>query len=101
MEVKLTSDNFEAEVLKSDKPVLVDFYADWCGPCQMVGPILEELAKEREDIKIGKINVDEEGELALKYKVSSIPYLAYFKNGEIVNQMVGFQGKEKILDMLK
>ncbi len=101
MEVKLTNDNFEAEVLKSDKPVLVDFYADWCGPCQMVGPILEELAKEREDIKIGKINVDEEGELALKYKVSSIPYLAYFKNGEIVNQMVGFQGKEKILDMLK
>ncbi len=101
MEVKLTNDNFEAEVLKSDKPVLVDFYADWCGPCQMVGPILEELAKEREDIKIGKINVDEEGELALKYRVSSIPYLAYFKNGEIVNQMVGFQGKEKILDMLK
>ena len=101
MEVKLTNGNFEAEVLKSDKPVLVDFYADWCGPCQMVGPILEELAKEREDIKIGKINVDEEGELALKYKVSSIPYLAYFKNGEIVNQMVGFQGKEKILDMLK
>ncbi|MBR1844114.1 MAG: thioredoxin [Lachnospiraceae bacterium] len=101
MEVKLTNGNFKAEVLKSDKPVLVDFYADWCGPCQMVGPILEELAKEREDIKIGKINVDEEGELALKYKVSSIPYLAYFKNGEIVNQMVGFQGKEKILDMLK
>ena len=101
MEVKLTNGNFEAEVLKSDKPVLVDFYADWCVPCQMVGPILEELAKEREDIKIGKINVDEEGELALKYKVSSIPYLAYFKNGEIVNQMVGFQGKEKILDMLK
>lgn len=100
MEIKLTKDNFESEVLKSDKPVLVDFYADWCGPCQMVAPILEEIAKSRDDVKIGKINVDEEGELAMKYKVSSIPYLAFFKNGEITNQMVGFGGKEKILEMI-
>ncbi len=100
MEIKLTKDNFESEVLKSDKPVLVDFYADWCGPCQMVAPILEEIAKSRDDVKVGKINVDEEGELAMKYKVSSIPYLAFFKNGEITNQMVGFGGKEKILEMI-
>lgn len=100
MEIKLTVDNFEAEVLKSDKPVLVDFFADWCGPCQMLAPVLEEIAKENTNIKVGKINVDEEGELAMKYKVSSIPYLALFKNGEIVNQMVGFGGKEKVLEMI-
>lgn len=101
MEVKLTATNFETEVLKSDKPVLVDFYADWCGPCQMAAPVLEEIAKEREDIKVGKINVDEEMELATRYKVSSIPFIALFKNGEIVNQMVGFSGKEKLLEMIK
>ena len=100
MEIKLTVDNFESEVLKSDKPVLVDFFADWCGPCQMLAPVLEEIAKENANIKVGKINVDEEGELAMKYKVSSIPYLALFKNGEIVNQMVGFGGKEKVLEMI-
>ena len=100
MEIKLTVDNFDAEVLKSDKPVLVDFFADWCGPCQMLAPVLEEIAKENTNIKVGKINVDEEGELAMKYKVSSIPYLALFKNGEIVNQMVGFGGKEKVLEMI-
>ena len=100
MEIKLTVDNFESEVLKSDKPVLVDFFADWCGPCQMLAPVLEEIAKENTNIKVGKINVDEEGELAMKYKVSSIPYLALFKNGEIVNQMVGFGGKEKVLEMI-
>lgn len=100
MEIKLTADNFESEVLKSDKPVLVDFFADWCGPCQMLAPVLEEIAKENTNIKVGKINVDEEGELAMKYKVSSIPYLALFKNGAIVNQMVGFGGKEKVLEMI-
>lgn len=100
MEIKLTVDNFETEVLKSDKPVLVDFFADWCGPCQMLAPVLEEIAKENTNIKVGKINVDEEGELAMKYKVSSIPYLALFKNGAIVNQMVGFGGKEKVLEMI-
>ena len=100
MEIKLTADNFESEVLKSDKPVLVDFFADWCGPCQMLAPVLEEIAKDRTDVKVGKINVDEETELAMKYKVSSIPYLALFKNGEIVNQMVGFGGKEKVLEMI-
>ena len=101
MEIKLTTQNFETEVLKSDKPVLVDFFADWCGPCQMAAPVLAEIANERTDIKVGKINVDEEMELAMRYKVSSIPYIALFKNGEIVNQMVGFSGKEQLLDMLK
>ena len=101
MEIKLTKDNFDAEVLKSDKPVLVDFFADWCGPCQMAGPVLAEIAKERDDIKVGKINVDEEMELAMRYKVSSIPYIALFKDGAIVNQMVGFSGKEAILEMIK
>ena len=101
MEIKLTTQNFETEVLKSDKPVLVDFFADWCGPCQMAAPVLAEIANERTDIKVGKINVDEEMELAMRYKVSSIPFIALFKNGEIVNQMVGFSGKEQLLDMLK
>ncbi len=100
MEVKLTEANFENEVLKSDKKVIVDFYADWCGPCQMVAPILEEIAKENPDIKVGKVNVDEENGLAMKYKVSSIPFLAVFENGTLKNQSVGFQGKEKILEML-
>ena len=100
MEVKLTEANFENEVLKSDKKVIVDFYADWCGPCQMVAPILEEIAKENPDIKVGKVNVDEENGLAMKYKVSSIPFLAVFENGALKNQSVGFQGKEKILEML-
>lgn len=100
MEVKLTEANFENEVLKSDKKVIVDFYADWCGPCQMVAPILEEIAKEKPDIKVGKVNVDEENGLAMKYKVSSIPFLAVFENGALKNQSVGFQGKEKILEML-
>ena len=78
--IKLTKDNFEQEVLKSEKPVLVDFYADWCGPCQMLSPIVDEVAEERDDIKVGKINVDEQMELAQKYGVMTIPTLLVIKN---------------------
>ena len=87
--IKLTKDNFEQEVLKSEKPVLVDFYADWCGPCQMLSPIVDEVAEERDDIKVGKINVDEQMELAQKYGVMTIPTLLVIKNGEIANKQIG------------
>ena len=96
----ITKENFEAEVLKSDKPVLVDFYAVWCGPCKMIAPILEEIASEREDIKVCKINVDEEPELAAKYQVVSIPSLFVIKEGEVTNQSLGARPKPQILEML-
>ena len=96
----ITKENFEAEVLKSDKPVLVDFYAVWCGPCKMIAPILEEIAAEREDIKVCKINVDEEPELAAQYQVVSIPSLFVIKNGEVTNQSLGARPKPQILEML-
>ena len=100
MVVKITNDNFEEEVLKSDKPVLLDFWAPWCGPCRMVGPILEEIAGERSDIKIGKINVDEQPELASQFRVMSIPTLIVIKDGKIVNQSMGAKPKNAILAML-
>ena len=93
--IKLTKDNFEQEVLKSEKPVLVDFYADWCGPCQMLSPIVDEVAEERDDIKVGKINVDEQMELAQKYGVMTIPTLLVIKNGEIANKHIGALSKSK------
>lgn len=96
----INKENFQNEVLNSDKPVLLDFYADWCGPCRMVGPIVEEIAGERSDIKVGKINVDEQSELAAQFGVMSIPMLAVIKNGEIVNRSVGARPKEQILAML-
>ncbi len=92
--------NFQQEVIQSDKPVLVDFWASWCGPCRMVGPILDEIAQEREDIKVVKVNVDEEQELALKYQIMSIPTLMVFKDGQKVNQALGAMPKHQILELL-
>lgn len=98
--LKINNENFESEVLNSDKTVLLDFYADWCGPCQMVAPVLAQIAEEREDIVVGKINVDEEMQLALKFGVESIPMLAVIKDGKLVNKSVGFKPKEQILELL-
>ncbi len=94
MEYQFTEANFETEVLKSDIPVLVDFYADWCGPCKMMMPVVDELAKEFDGkIKIGKINADDNGDLAAKYGVMSIPNFKFFKNGEVVDEIVGASNK--------
>lgn len=95
-----TKDNFEKEVLQSDVPVLVDFWATWCGPCQMVLPIIEELSEELSGVKIGKVNVDEEMELAKQYRVMSIPTLIVFKDGKKVNMAIGAQSKEQIKALL-
>ena len=94
--IKINKENFASEVLNSNKPVLLDFYADWCGPCRMVGPIVSEIANERSDVKVGKINVDEQPELAAQFQVMSIPMLAVIKNGKLVNQVVGYRPKEQI-----
>ncbi len=97
MELKFTKNNFEELVLNADKPVLVDFWATWCMPCRMLAPTIEEIAEEAEGrAYVGKVNVDEEGELAMKYGVRSIPTLIFFENGKEVNRMVGVQDKEDI-----
>ena len=98
--IKISKENFASEVLNSNKPVLLDFYADWCGPCRMVGPIVSEIAAERNDVKVGKINVDEQPELAAQFQVMSIPMLAVIKNGKLENQVVGYRSKEQIEAML-
>ena len=98
--IKINKENFSSEVLNSNKPVLLDFYADWCGPCRMVGPIVSEIANERSDVKVGKINVDEQPELAAQFQVMSIPMLAVIKNGKLENQVVGYRSKEQIEAML-
>ena len=98
--INITRNNFQNEIINSDKPVLLDFWAPWCGPCRMVGPILEEIARERSDIKIGKINVDEQPELASQFRVMSIPTLIVIKDGKIVNQSMGAKPKNAILAML-
>lgn len=98
--ISVNKNNFNQEVLNSDKPVLMDFWAPWCGPCRMVVPLVEEIAKERSDIKVVKINVDEEQELAMQFGVMSIPTLVVMKNGKIVNQVTGAKPKAQILAML-
>ena len=101
MEIKLTDQNFEEEVEKSKLPVLVDFWAVWCGPCQMMGPIIEGLAEKfKGKIKIGKLNVDENPETAQKYEILGIPSLKFFKNGEIVDEITGLQPKEVIVEKI-
>ena len=98
--IKLTKDNFEEEVMKSDKPVLIDFYATWCGPCRMVSPIVDEIAEETSDSKICKIDVDEEPELVQTFGISSIPTLVVIKDGKVANMSVGAKPKADILRML-
>jgi thioredoxin 1 len=99
--IELTDDNFEQEVLKSDLPVLVDFWATWCGPCRMVGPIVDELAKEYTGkLKVGKLNVDSNGKTSIKYGIMSIPSLLFFKKGQVVDQMVGAAPKNSFVEKL-
>lgn len=97
----ITNENYAQEVLNSDKPVLLDFWAPWCAPCRMVLPIVEEIAGERSDIKVGKVNVDEEMALARQFKVMSIPTLVVMRNGQVVKKTTGALPKEEILDLLK
>ncbi|MBR6935918.1 MAG: thioredoxin [Clostridia bacterium] len=99
-EITLTKNNFEEEVIKSDVPVLVDFWATWCGPCRMVAPVIAEIAEERKDIKVGKINVDEEPALAAKFGIEAIPSVFLFKNGEVAAKSVGYRPKADLLKML-
>lgn len=101
MEIKITNANFQAEVIESDKPVLIDFYATWCGPCKMIAPFVEEIANENPDIKVGKVDVDEEGALATAFGIVSIPTLVVVKGGEVVNKAVGYRSKDQILKLLK
>ena len=98
--IAITKDNFETEVTNSDKTVLLDFWASWCGPCRMIAPTVEEVAAERTDIKVGKVNVDEEPELAKQFGIVSIPTLVVIKNGQVVNQSAGVKPKQAIFDMV-
>ncbi len=99
--ININSNNYQEEVLNSDRKVLLDFWAPWCGPCRMVGPIVEEIAAERPDIKVCKVNVDEEAALASQFRIMSIPTLVVMENGKVVNQAVGARSKAGILELLK
>ncbi len=99
--LEITKDNFENEVLKNEKPVLLDFWASWCGPCRMIAPTVEEIAKENPDILVGKVNVDDEEALAVQFGIVSIPTIVAIKNGEITGQLVGVRPKEEILKLVK
>ncbi len=101
MSIKITKENFKEVVMNSQKPVLLDFWATWCGPCRMVSPVVDEIAKENPQFTVGKINVDEEQELAQSFNISSIPTLVAIKNGKIINQLVGAYPKQAILSMLE
>ena len=96
--IEISEDNFESEVLKSELPVLVDFWAPWCGPCRMMGPIVDEIAEENLELKVCKVNVDEASELAIKYDVESIPTLIYFKNGQVRATMIVLRTKQDIMN---
>ena len=98
--ITITKENFQSEVVQSDKPVLLDFWATWCGPCRMVSPIVDQIADERSDIKVGKINVDEQPELAQQFRIISIPTLVVMKDGQIANKAVGAMPKKEILALL-
>lgn len=101
-EIKITKDNFEEEVIKSDKPVLVDFWATWCGPCMMLAPTVEEISDEYADVvKVGKVNVDEEPELAVKFGIESIPTVLVFKNGELADKSIGYVQKDKLVSLFE
>ncbi len=97
----MTNENFEAEVLGSDKPVIIDFWAEWCGPCRMMSPVVDEIAEEHEELKVCKCNVDEAGELANKFKVTAIPTIVMIKNGELAATAVGYMPKEELLAELQ
>lgn len=99
--VTVTKDNFDSVVLQSDKTVILDFWATWCGPCRMIAPIVEEIVEENEDLLLGKINVDEEMELAVRFQISSIPTLIVIRNGQAVKTMVGYRPKQDILKLLE
>jgi len=100
MAAEFTTDNFETEVLTSENPVMVDFWAPWCGPCRQIGPIVEELASENDDVTVGKLNVDDAQDVALKYGVSSIPTILLFKGGEVVERVQGVTSKSKLQELI-